>query len=343
VAGTVILYFVSPILAGRLLKHFPELSEAQKTSAFFAAGVLSICATIGGIGFRIWYAEHRGYVANLFVLLGAVGGLIGVLVVNRLPPEHRLLLSLSAYLAPGALLALIALFWGIGKHRTNGITLDKFVVARIARRAWRFWVVAILSALVLQVDVLVISQLLLAKDVATYSLVAKIFALIFFGYSAMLGSLWPVFAEARAAGHWDNISQIARRYLVSGVAFMAVATLCLVGAMPWIVRILAPHSGIVVSATLILLMGIYYAIRVWTDMYTTILQCGNDVRVFWLYVPLQAIVGVSLQWVLASHYGLHGIVLGLIGSFALTAAWVLPLAVSHSRRTQSASQRRIFE
>jgi hypothetical protein len=98
-------------------------------------------------------------------------------------------------------------------------------------------------------------------------------------------------------------------------------------AMPWLVGLLSPREVILVPVPLIVLLGVYQAIRVWSDTFAMVLQSISDLRPLWRLVPVQALLSLLLQLALAPRYGLYGIVSALIGSFLLTVAWGLPLAV----------------
>lgn len=49
-----------------------------------------------------------------------------------------------------------------------------------------------------------------------------------------------------------------------------------------------------------------------------LLQSMNQLKILWLIVPCQALIGGVTQWYFAEHYGIVGILYGLILSFSLT-------------------------
>jgi hypothetical protein len=102
-------------------------------------------------------------------------------------------------------------------------------------------------------------------------------------------------------------------------------------------RILAPGSGIAVSATLIVGFGIYYSIRVWTDTLAIVLQSMTKLLPLWLSVPVQAALSIGVQWYCVPRYGLYGVLAGLIVSFVLTVAWVFPLVIRREARRRAES------
>lgn len=322
------LYFMSPYLSILLLKNFTTLSDEQKANLFFLNGSLSIGIGVGGVIYRVWYAEQKGYLSNIIPAIASIIGLVSLLLVRKAPVESRLFLSVMVFLAPTAILPLAAL---VAQQIRRGFNCSAArlseMAGQIMKRGFHFWTFSIMSAGVLQIDYIVMSQFLSPHDIAAYFIATKIFGLAFFVYSAVLFALWPIFSEAIAKSEWSIVTQYLKKYLLLGIAFILVCTVLLIWLMPVAVGILAKQEGIVIPVGLILLLGLYQMTRVWTDTFAMVLQSMSDLKPFWIYVPFQVILSIGLQWVLAPEYGLYGIVCGLIASFVLTVIWALPLAV----------------
>jgi len=333
--GTVImLYFISPHIAPLFLKQFSFLSDAEKTKLFFLTGALSIGSGVGGIIYKVWYAEQKGYLSNIVPAVASGVGFIGLLLVRQAPVGERLFLSLTVFMTPTAFLPLAAL---VCQQLMNGpqhyLGTEFFsIVVQIMKRGLRFWLFALMAAGVLQIDYIVMSQFLDSHAITSYSISTKIFSFGFFIYSAILLALWPIFAEHIARRQWDAIRQYLKKYLIFGFIFMFVYTALLVWLMPVAVRVLAPKENIVIPLGFILVLGAYQMLRVWTDTFSTLLLSMNDLAPFWILVPLQALISAGLQWILAPRFGIYGIVWGLIGSFVCTVAWGLPLAARRNYR-----------
>ena len=323
-----ILYFVSPYVATMLLSKFSSSSELEKTNLFFYTGALSIIASVSGISYKIWYAQQKGYLSNIVPALGSIIGFLCLLVVQESPVENRLFLSLVSFILPSACLPLIAMVMQLINCK---LKYSEFAfiatVRKLMTRALRFWLFALLATAVLQIDYIVISQFLNASDIAAYYLATKIFGLAFFVYTAVLSAVWPIFAESLANGEWGSVKRYLKKYIVAGIIFMLFCTIVLIWSMPKAVQILAPKANIDIPISLIILLGLYQIIRVWTDTFTVVLQSMSYLRPFWVFVPFQVVVNIGLQWFLVPLYGLHGVVFGLIASFSLTVGWALPLSV----------------
>jgi len=322
-----ILYILSPYLAPFFLKQFYFLSDAEKIKDFFSIGSLFIAATIGGIAYRVWYAQQRGYISNLLTALGSLISFFGILTVTQSQLSNKLFLSLVMYALPSTILSIASLCYLTIKNMNNGFRWETEVVENLLRRAGRFWLLAIMAACVLQVDSIIISQFIEIKEIVIYLISTRIYGFIFFIYNAVLLALWPVFAEAIARNKWDIINRNLTNYLTAGISMMVVATSVLLWLMPFIVHILSPAEKIEVPLFFIIILGVYYLLRVWTDTFSMVLGSMNDLKPLWLFVPFQGMLSIFFQLILAPKYGVYGIVLGLIISFILTVAWGLPRAV----------------
>jgi O-antigen/teichoic acid export membrane protein len=319
------LLLLGPWLSGLILGNFTFLSSAQRTLALYALGFPAIGTALGGVIYRVWFGQHRGYLSNL---LPAAGTVIGTASVWMLQQSHvgapDIALTTLIYYVFMALLPMTALavtaVRAARHHR-----FQRALVRPLMSRAIGFWVSGLLAAAVLQVDYIIMVQVLPVHDIVIYNVATKIFLLIFFVYNALLLALWPVCSEAIARHDWHQVTGIVRKYIAFGFAFTLVAGLGIAVVNAWIVHILAPGLGTSIPLLVIGLLTFYTMIRVWTDTFAMVLQSMNDLLLMWLVAPIQSLLSISLQILGARWFGLPGVIGGLIGCFLLTAVWMLPL------------------
>ena len=323
---TGLIYFSSSYLGPIFLKNFNFIESQEKADQFWMVSQLLIVANISGIAYKIWYAQHKGYWSSLVPAFATVTGFGGLILVSQSDSINKLYLSLMVYLLPSAVLPMLV-FIGQFTNSFNYAKIPKVnYFLEVLKRASHFWFFGIMAACVLQIDYVVLSQFMKSQEIAVYNIAVKVFGLAFFIYQAVLAALWPVFSEAIANHKWDDVKKKMRGILCVGLLFMALATISLFWLMPFAFHFLAPSSSLDMSIALMSLFGFYYMVRVWTDTFAMLLQSMNDLRPFWIYVPIQALVSIIAQWILAPSLGLYGILLGLLISFLLTVSWALPVA-----------------
>lgn len=326
------MLLLGPWLAGLLLDEFGFLSVSDRTLAFYAMAFPGIGLALGGVVYKVWFAQHRGYLSNLLPAAGTILGTLAVWFVARGDVQSRLTWSILLYYAPLALLPIGALAWTAFRTHQHRFRVD--LVRPLLHRALRFWVFGILAAAVLQVDYIIMAQVLPPHDIVIYNVASKIFQLVFFVYNALLLALWPVCSEAIMRGEWPRIFGMVRRYLLLGAVFALVCGIGVGLLNPWIVRVIAPSLASPLPPLVVALLTIYIIVRIWSDTFAMVLQSMNDLTIFWIVVPFQSLLSVVFQTLGARWFGLPGMIVGLTACFMLTVVWILPLrCLSHARRS----------
>lgn len=319
-----VLYLLSLYLGPLLLRNFAFDSD-EKVRQLFVSGAFLAAAAIGGIAYKIWYAENRGHLGNIVQAVAAILGLLGLWVVLHLSHRNRLLWSLVAYTGPGAVLAILSLIAATRVRVCEQKPLRQEDLVRLFKHGLRFWFFILMAMSVVQIDYVVMSQYLQPSEIVAYAVVTKMFTLVFFMYNSVLSALWPVFSELIALGNWSKAQGYLTHYLSLGIALMLFSTVALVFAMPKVIHLLSPTQAVVIPMTFILLSGFYHVIRIWTDTFAMVLQSMNDMTPFVFFVPIQALLSAAGQVFFVKRYGIYGILIGLICSFCLTVTWMGPL------------------
>lgn len=328
VAAAVLIFAVAPALSSLLLGRFVFIGEAQQLLSFSAMVYPAIGTAFGGIVYRIWFAEHRGYLSNVLPAIGTVIGVLAVWSVARLSDAPQVSGMIAAYYLPLAVVPLVALAIRARAVRWRG-RFRVGLVRPLMSRAMQFWLVGIAAAFVLQIDYIVLARTLSSTDIVIYNVASKVFALILFVYSALLMALWPVFAEKLAAGDFRSVSIMLRRYVSFGLLFIVICGCGFYLTRNLLITILAPRTALDIPLSVIILLTLYCIVRVWTDTFSMVLYSLNDLKLFWIAVPIQAVLSFALQIAGALTFGLSGLIAGLILCFVLSVAWILPLRIRY--------------
>lgn len=329
----VLLYFISPILAPLFLKQYDFLSKYEKIQNFFVVGSLYIGVCIGGISYKVWYAQLKGYLSNIIPGIASLLTLSGIIFVTQSQLTNKLYWCLLVYVAPSAILALVSYIKQLAHIPLYKWKFDRKIFKSLLMRGIQFWFFSLLAAIVLQIDYIVMSQFISAQDIVVYTITSKIFVLVFFVYNSIIMALWPLYTQMIIKNDWIRALKYAKKYIALGIVFMVSSTIVLVWLMPTIVSIISPSTKVVVPVMFILVLGMYFVIRIWTDTFAMILQSVSKLSIFWKNLPMQALLSFGLQWLLAPRFGIYGIIIALISSYVLTVAWSLPLAFQRQIKT----------
>lgn len=324
---SMILFIVFTLLSGPFLSqiylrnaHF--LSNDQKIIIFDLSLIFFIFNIAGIVAQRVWFAEQRGWIANIVPAAGALGGIIGLLLVdikNFAPP---LLGAIIIFYGPAVLISFVAYYIVFPKDKKLNLQIDLNIMRALIDRGVKFWIFAGATIFVAQSDYLILSQTLTAKDIFTYSLMQKFFTIALVIYVAILQALWPICVELRVLQKWDAMDRMVKKYIYWGLSGIFLFTLVFYLFNNKIIKLFSSDQEVPLS--LIITFGAYYMIRVWTDTYSMLLQSMNDLKPFWLLVPIQGLITIVSQYWLSEHYGIVGITGGLILGYLMTLAIVCP-------------------
>jgi O-antigen/teichoic acid export membrane protein len=198
-------------------------------------------------------------------------------------------------------------------------------------RAHRHLALAALSAAVLQVDYLVMSQTLPASEIVVYSLLARVFGVILVFHGVLMGSSWSELTEAVTRRDRRAADGIVRRSLIGSLGLVGVGALGVVLTADHVAAFFTSDPAIRLPRTAILLFACALGLRIWSDVHTYALLALSRFATLWWAIPAQAVVNVAAQYFLSRAYGALGVVAGLALSF-LSVAWVTPLEYRRAMR-----------
>ena len=324
----ILFYFISGYFSKIILKEFSFMNDERKNFLFLITGELSIVMSFSSIIYKIWYAELRGYFANIVPVLGYILSAFGIYILYK----HKQNLSdpltycIAIYLLPNTLITFILFILMLLKFKRLSLynELDKNIIYSVFRTGFNFWFFSIMAAGVLQIDYLIMARYLRPDEIVLYNLISKIFTFIFFIYTSLLVALWPEISIEIYKSNLIKVKSDIKKYLGMGILYIITATLLVVLLKGYILKLLVPGSLIKFPDYLIIIFGFYYLIRVWTDTYAMVLLSVNILKPFWILVPIQALISIFGQIYFAKIYGVDGILYGLILSFLLTVTWGLP-------------------
>ena len=89
-------------------------------------GTIYLLNTFGLIGYKILYAEHKGYYANIISAVGSIMGLLGIYTLSLTNIGNKILWASILWVGPAALLSMTTTIM-ILVSRVNEVNLGKLV------------------------------------------------------------------------------------------------------------------------------------------------------------------------------------------------------------------------
>jgi O-antigen/teichoic acid export membrane protein len=312
---------------------FREFSKFSPQPAWLIAivGLIYVLTALFGVAYRIFYGQGLGFISNLYQGVASVVSCLGLIYFLSIYPSITLFQALLFNAIPAFLFSLFAFLKIFSTNHKEISRLNTLSVrnvakeeAKLLKKASKFGLFGFMAAFVLLIDYAVMSQTLNVVQIGIYNLTSKIFGFIYFIYNAILQAFWPILTEMLTNFRWKEVQIEIKKYIGIGFLIIFLGTLAIFFSQNVIFNSLAPGKKYSIPNRTLLLFGIYFAVRVWSDTYATVLQSVSELHVFWVLVPIQAIISLTAQYVLSKWFGLDGIILGLIFSFFLTVFWALP-------------------
>jgi O-antigen/teichoic acid export membrane protein len=324
VVGLIVLYGLGLIAAPTFLKQFAFLGQGEKVRLFYISGAILFSTSLCSLTFKIWYAEQKGYLANIVPALASVLGLLGAWLVLQGPVADKLYWSLLAFISPPLALGLGLFLFKIAVVGKDGWHFEPAVLTALLKRAMRFFGFSLLGLVITQIDYFILSQTVKAYDIVIYNIVTKLYSFAFTMYAAVLAAWHPVNCEMYVREEFNKIKSNTRLYVLSGIGGMLLFTAGLFLFMPYLIKVFSPREIITVPGLFIVLTGLYFVIRVWNDTFVTLLVSMNRFKQMYIIAPLQIALSISAQILLARKFGIYGIAAGLVIAYMLTSVWFLP-------------------
>ncbi len=324
----------SGVLLARLVWS-PAQASLAGDWLIVVAGIPFVFSGFGSVAYKILHAQHVGYRAWVNQAIGSVLALAATYAVFRadLPLPVRLVGMVLAYAVPPALLAMLLLLGALRGARAQGGRFQAAIFKRTVRDSAGFLGIALLSLLTLQADYLILASTVAPGEILKYNVISKVAGLAMAVFGAVLQAQWSACAEAAARNDWRALD--ARRFglLRAGFAVMVGFGVFFAVFQHPIMVLVSPRAPEGLGLEVVLVYTLYLLARMWTDTHGVLLQSMGRLRIFLLYVPVQAACSLTLQIVLSRAYGVGGLVLGMLLSFLLTACWILPRHLRAVRRS----------
>lgn len=305
------LYKVVPWASLFNVSSHRAVSEAAPATAVFVGCMLA--AVPMEIVNRVQSGYQEGFVSNIWIGIGGVLGLIGVLIAIEL----RLGLPwLVGALTGGPVIASalnsIVFF---GRQRPS-------LRPRLSKAHWNatriiagvgalFLVLQISSAAAYESDSLIVAQVLGPREVTQFAVPMRLFMLAPLVLTLVVTPLWPAYGEAVTRGDGDWLTTALRRSLALALGIGCIASALLVALGRPIVNLWVGHS---VSPSLLLLaaLGVWGVISSINGPLAVFLNGVNAMRFQAICAVAMVLANVALSIGLTERIGVSGVIWGSV-------------------------------
>jgi len=320
--GILLSFLVSPFLADRFLAAVPYTNRIELLGISCAILVMVSTANIGN---RLLFADQKVFLYYVLSLASTALSLIAILLLYLGILPGRIDVVIAAMFVPQALVGLASLALSV-----KGLKFalpDPEELKETALVSLKFLLLNFLTLITVQTDTFVISQLLSAREIATYGIYTKLFTAMNLLVTTPLSILWPRFSAHAARGERTPMRKLLTSYLLVSMSIMAAFGIFIYLFGGWIVGILAPHQNIIPPPYFVLCLTLLQLSILWTGGFHTAGLSMSVLTPALILTPIQAVISLASAWILARHFGLIGVTGGILLSYLVLAVWVSPLIV----------------
>lgn len=297
-------------------------SENYLKLLFFITYSLTLINFVVKIYNELYLAVHNSYISNLCTLLFQILFILGLVILNKM---NRISLLSIVFIYPGFTLILGVIFTIIFFKKYKNIKpklkdFRKEKVKLVNGLGLYFFLIQISMLVIMTTDNMIIMKYLGAKEVATYSIVSRLFQTILIIEALISVPMWPLFIDAYVKNDKKWIIKIYKKLnLLFLLAILGTGILIII--TPIILKLWIGEK-LVIPRYLVVLWGIFIVNRIWGDIYCIFINATNKIKLqMWLLI-LGAVINIPL-----SIYLLEYLNLGSSGVILATNISLLPISI----------------
>jgi O-antigen/teichoic acid export membrane protein len=299
-----------------------------ETTVAVAAGFTLLALALSPVGFVFTaYQEERvGAVWLAIRNLATLPALAAVWALGGGMPAVAIAAGAAALVVNLASLA-----WLLGAHRPDlrprRGDVQRAHLVRALGASLMFFALDLATVLAYQTDKLLILQFAGSTSVARFEMASLVFLLAQSVFGVFLLPAWPALGEALGRGDHPWARRLLRRFSRGTAAGLGAVIALAVAVGPPAIRWWAGHPDVVPDRAVILLVGLFFLARSWTECHSIVLYSLDRQRDLILPTLANGVAFVLLAVVLGRSFGLLGVVVANVAAFAGTQALLVPWLV----------------
>lgn len=297
-------------------------SENYLKLLFFITYSLTLINFIVKIYNILFLSIHNSYVSNLCTFFFQILFIIILILLNYF---NKVSLLSIVVIYPGFTL-ILGLIFTVLFFKKNKKFMPKLKdfrkekIKEINNLGIYFFLIQISMLLIITVDNMIIMRYLGAEEVATYSIVSRLFQVILVIESLISAPMWPLFIDAYVKKDKNWIISMYKKLNILFIISI-LGTVVLILTAPIIIKIWLGKE-LILAKYLLLFWGIFIINRIWGDMYCIFINATNKVKLQMYLYMIGAFINIPLSICLIKNFNLES-----SGVILATNISLLPIAI----------------
>ena len=211
-------------------------------------------------------------------------------------------------------------FKGILKPYRPSMRNVRFRMAKgIMSMGFLFFFLQIIAIAFYQTNNLIISHFVGPDEVTVYNIAYKYMQILTMLFTIIITPFWSAYAEARVNGDYEWMKRTTRK-LINIVISIGALGLVLTMVSPWFYRIWLKESVEVPFIITVLVCG-FHLCNIWSTLWTQLLSGFGKIRLQVICSALCCLTYLPLGIWGCKHFGLKGLLIASLISYALYTSW----------------------
>lgn len=182
-----------------------------------------------------------------------------------------------------------------------------------------FFFIQIIAIAFYQTNNLIISHFVGPSEVTVYNIAYKYMNVLTMIFTILITPFWSAYAEANVNGDYEWMKNTTRR-LIQIVAGIAIIGIVMVGVSPWFYKIWL-HGTVTVPFIITTLVFGFHICNIWSTLWTQLLCGFGKIRLQVICSTLCCASYLPMGIWGCKHFGLKGLLIASLISFALFTSW----------------------
>jgi O-antigen/teichoic acid export membrane protein len=168
-----------------------------------------------------------------------------------------------------------------------------------------FFIIQIGALILFQTDNIVITQIFGPKEVTTFNVAYKLFAVVVMAFSIIMTPFWSAFTDAYTKGDIDWVKATLKKIKKIWLAFSMLSVVLFI-ISPFVYKIWL-HGKVVIPLSLSFAMMLYVIATCWQTIHVFFLNGIGKLRLQLYLVVVTSIINIPIAILLGKYIGVAGV------------------------------------
>lgn len=219
---------------------------------------------------------------------------------------------------------IISNIWTFKTHLKKYKPTIKYVRFRLAKGIMSmgllFFFLQIIAIAFYQTNNLIISHYVGPDEVTVYNIAYKYMNVLTMIFTILITPFWSAFAEANVNGDYRWMKKVQKK-LIQVVAVIAVIGIIMCFISPWFYKFWLHGTAVIVPITVTILVFGFHICNIWSTLWTQLLSGFGKIRLQLICSTLCCASYLPLGIWGCKQFGLIGLLVASLISFALFTSW----------------------